>query len=535
MLRLLRSSITLLNRILSAVDRLAEWMQARPGLSVILSSWVFFTATAIRAQHRLFWYDELLTVYISGLPRLSDLWQALRAGLDLNPPLLHLSVRYAGQAFGSGPLVARLPVLLAVLAMSLCLFFYLRRKVPAGWALTAMMLPWLTEAYRFSMEARPYGILLGASGAALYFWSRATDPKRPSWAPPCLALSLAAALLTHCYAVLLAIPLIAGEAVRLRASRRPDWTLWVWMALAAFPLAMYPSLMAANPAPPVQSSSPFHVTAWTIPETYRELLDPAFWPLILVVLAVALAGKSSPAQKQGSLPAHELAALSAFTAIPVFAVMLGAVTTGTYSLRYGVQAVIGISCLLAWAGARCSRVNSARSGAAVALVFFVLFTGGFARQLWSAAHPPGVRAAEAPAAPASPRIDVPGYPLFSLASDSRLPVVIASGMIFLNVDYYGDDALRARAYYLMDAQAALKRTGSAWFDTTYPTVKRLLHVRANIEPADTFLAREPRFLLYCSGYVVEWLPQELLARGWHLRLLGKDGPAEMLDVTAPAP
>jgi hypothetical protein len=61
----------------------------------------------------------------------------------------------------------------------------------------------------------------------------------------------------------------------------------------------------------------------------------------------------------------------------------------------------------------------------------------------------------------------------------------------------------------------------------------MLHLRVNVEPADAFLARQRQFLLYCSGYVVEWLLPELLARGWHVQLLAKTGAAEIMQVTAP--
>jgi hypothetical protein len=117
------------------------------------------------------------------------------------------------------------------------------------------------------------------------------------------------------------------------------------------------------------------------------------------------------------------------------------------------------------------------------------------------------------------------------APGSTLPVLIADGQVFLAVDYYGSDALRACTYYLMDLEAATRRTGSAWFDTTYPTAKRMLQIRSNIELADQFLARRQNFLMYSTGYVVEWLVPELLARGWHLRLLGKNAAVVMLEAT----
>src|SRR5262249_10280698 len=152
-------------------------------------------------------------------------------------------------------------------------------------------------------------------------------------------------------------------------------------ALSAFPILMYPLLNAAvKSAPAIAASSPFYVNLWTAPDAYGDLLQPMFWPLALAVLAVAFAGKNLAAKDGGSMPSHELATLVGFAAIPVFAVLLAAATTGTFSLRYGIPGVIGIACLVVWAGARWSAGNAPRSGAAVALTFFLFFAGAFAHE-----------------------------------------------------------------------------------------------------------------------------------------------------------
>jgi hypothetical protein len=525
----------LVNRFCSFLDALAAVMEAKSGFCVILAAWVFFVVTGIRAQHRLFWYDELLTVKICALPTFTDVWAAVRAGMDLNPPLQFLAVRASQGLFGSGHLATRLPVIIGFLVMSLCLFLLLRRRMPVSLAIAGMIFPWLTEAYRFALDARPYGILLGCAGAALLCWSRAAEGgRRVVWLAG-LSLSLALALLTHCYAVLLALPFLSGEIVRLRERKRADWGMWAALAASALPLAIYPAMLAANAAPPVQRSWFFHVTLGTAPDTYREMLEPAFWPLVLAVLFLVTAGLSSKrasSMTEGfAMRPSELAVVIGYAAIPVSAVMLSAVTTHSFSLRYGSCGVIGVACLLAMAVAR--QANAARNGAVLALLFLSSFAAGFGQQLWTAIHPAEVHAS-GPAELQPVRADsVPAHPLLSHASGNQLPVVIASGLQFLEIEHYGGDALLARTYYLTDVEASLRRTGAASFDATYPTMKRLFHLRANVVPVDAFLAQHRQFLLYSSGYVVEWLQPELLARGWQVRLLAKLGAADITEVTRP--
>lgn len=516
------------------LDRTAAALQQKAPIFLFLVTWALFLTTAFRAAHRLFWYDELLTVKLCALPRLADLWAAVRTGIDLNPPLQYVAVRASQAVFGNNELGTRLPVVAGFSLMSLCLFLYLRRRISPSLAFAGMLLPWLTEAYRFALDARPYGILLGCSAVALLCWSRAAETSRRPVALIGLAFSLGLALLTHCYAAMLAIPFGAGELVRLRIRRRADWPMWAAFGVSALPVGLYPLLLAAQSGRALENS-PFHVTLSTVPGAYQELLQPMLWPLIAAaVILIAAMGSDEPAvSARVSLPKHELAALAGFAAIPVFAVAAGALTTGSFSLRYGSPGVIGIACLFAWATARLVP-NPARTGAALALLFFGWFLGTFGLQWWEGVHGTTVRAA-GPAAPVSqrPRVDVPGKPMLSLASDNNLPVVIASGLAFLEVNHYAEAAFAGRTYYLTNQQAALRYTGSSWFDTSYPAMKRIFGLPGNVEDADAFLAAHSAFLMHSNGYSVEWLMPELLSQGWHLRVLAKNGTEIMTEVTAP--
>jgi len=523
-----------MRRLIRLFDVLAARIDAKSGIGAVLVCWMLFVITAFRAGHRLYWYDELLTVKIAALPRMEEIWAALRAGLDLNPPFQYLAVRGAWSIFGNGPIATRLPVIIGFLVMSLCIFRFLRKRVPVTLAFAGMLLPWLTGAYQFALDARPYGILLGCSGVVLLCWSEAAGSSCRGLHLAGLGTALFVAFSTHCYAVMMAIPLAAGELVRLRRTKRPDWMLWSVMAVAGTPVLLYPALMHATKTP-VNSSWPFYVNGWTAPLAYAELLEPLLWPvlagIVLVLLTVERGARTDETQSAPAMPAHELAAVAGFAAIPAGAVLLSAVTSGAFALRYGAPGVVGIACLAAWAINR-SSAHPARHGAVLALVLLAFFTGTFGGQLWAALRPRAVQAS-GPVTATPPELRVPGYPPVSREFSDGLPIVIASGMHFLEIEHAGDDALLARTYYLMDIDVALRRTGAAWFDLSYPSMQRMLRLRGNLEPAAQFLSQRKRFLLYSSGYLVEWLPQELLARGWHIRLLARSGFREVTEVTPP--
>ena len=524
-----------MRRLTGLLDTLADWMTARSHVCGIFACWLFFMVTAIRAAHVPYWYDELLTMKITALPRFRDVWAALCAGLDLNPPFQYVAVRASQAMFGDGPMATRLPVTVAVLIMSICLFGYLRRRVAIPLAFGGMMMPWLSGAYGFAVDARPYGILLGCAGVVLFCWSAAAGGGRrraPALAGLCAGLAIAFA--SHCYSLMLLVPVALGEAARLWRTRRPDWVLWAVVAVSAFPTAMYPVLTGANKTRAL-AASPFHVSFSTAPGAYAELLDQLLWPLLigilLMVLTVDRRTSSAPPAQTGTKPLHEVWALVGFAAIPAVAVLLSAITTGSFNPRYGSPGIIGIACLAVWAVDRTSG-QAARHGAILTALFAAVFIGNFTGQLRAELSRVKVHAAGL-SAPQTPSIWMPGYPAIAASAAGDLPIVIASGMHFLEIDHFAEDSVVARTYYLTDVDAALKRTGAAWFDSTYPAMKRMLHLRANIEPAGEFLARRQAFLLYSSGYLVEWLPQELMAHGWRIRLLARDGVREVAKVEPP--
>ena len=86
-------------------------------------------------------------------------------------------------------------------------------------------------------------------------------------------LALAAAAFTHFYAVLMVLPLAAGEATRVFIRRRIDWAMWMVLGLAiGVPLLLLRPLVGAV--------RQFAATFWSGPTTeklmalYRELPEP---------------------------------------------------------------------------------------------------------------------------------------------------------------------------------------------------------------------------------------------------------------------
>src|SRR5262249_28447282 len=152
---------------------------------------------------------------------------------------------------GVGPVVTRLPSMIGFWTMAMVIFAIVRERGNATLALAAICLPIFTAAYRYSYEARPYGLMLGLGALAWFAWIRASaDCKRGVYLP-LLGVWLAAGLWNHYYAALVYVPIATGEAVRSVRIRRIDAPLWAVVAgsiLAAVPLAPLIRLLAARAA-----------------------------------------------------------------------------------------------------------------------------------------------------------------------------------------------------------------------------------------------------------------------------------------------
>ncbi len=205
-------------------------------LLILIFSFVYFFEVTVRASEKLFWYDELLTLYFARLD-IHTLWPALNSGVDFNPPLFYVLTRATEGIFGEGLIATRLPEMIGFWLFCICLFFFVNRRAGHLAGTMAMLFPMLTGAFYYAYEARPHGIVLGCCGLAVLFWQLTTEkPGAKIWYLG-FGFSLLAGFMLHCYALLLVIPFACTELLMRYRSRRPFWTALFIPTLPA--IAMY--------------------------------------------------------------------------------------------------------------------------------------------------------------------------------------------------------------------------------------------------------------------------------------------------------
>ena len=131
------------------------------------------------------WNDEFLSFYSDGVATFKQvILVQLHHPISLDPPTYHLLSHLSMDILGRNAIALRLPALAGFLLFQLCLFFFVRRLAGDRAAIIAMAVPLLTASFRYSLEGRPYGLLLGLYALSLLCWQIATqDDDNASPAP----------------------------------------------------------------------------------------------------------------------------------------------------------------------------------------------------------------------------------------------------------------------------------------------------------------------------------------------------------------
>jgi hypothetical protein len=494
-------------RITHTLDRHHGWFLSAFGV------W-YFTVTAIRSHATPVWHDEIYTLLLSRLPTIGDIWRAARGGADVAPPLNLFLTRVAESVAGSDPVVSRLPAMIGFWTMSVTVFYIVRARSTVVLASAAILVPWYTRAYRYSYEARGYGVMLGLFALLLLSWSEAARGSRRRLWLPIFALVWAASVWNHYFAILTFVPVACGELYRWARRGSPDWGLW--SAATAGLICCAPLVSLARQASG-QAATYWRHAAWTDVDGTYWLLFHDLWslsPWLLAMLAVAvLIGlwRGLGTVPEAIAPGHEVIAGAVALAIPVLAVGLGQLS-GAYTPRYAISGVAACALVVPltiwWLGRR--------SGVVEVLLLLALGIGVVQASVDLFEHPPVFH---------DPVAD---RPLLTAAARESPPVVVAGAVQFLQVWYYAPPNLRPRLWYVADPARALRYLGADTADRGYQSLARWVPIE--IRTYDQ-LAIQRSFTLYDdrSG----WLTSQLRDAGAMMSGTTTELGARVLQIRLP--
>ena len=470
--------------------------------------WVLFLVAFVVVMtgfsRRMFWYDELFTLYLSQMSP-ARLWQALLSGVDQNSPLFYLLSGVTSRWMPDVESGLRLPALAGGIAALTCVFVYVRGRCGVLWAWVSVWLLLASHAAYYMAEARPYGIMLGCTAGAFLAWQR-----RSFW---WMTAALAVAALSHAYSLLIFIPLVAGELARRQFDRR----VWIAFAIALSAFSVYVPIRGGVHGTMAYSWAKPELQK--LPEAWLDYLGSAV-PLaiaILLLLAVWRLLKNHAAEPNpDAFPLHESVALVALMLLPFAGLALGKVT-GIYAPRYTIECTIGLA-----TGFTLLLFRAVRGHAVFALlVCLTVITW----QVWGFTRTDSQTDNRNLPAPLHESARLAGaYDLLPYVERSELPLVVSSGLMFLEIDHYATPQLAARTNVLLDEPTAVEHTGVNVTEVGLPVMKKWFPVRAAVRAYRDFTTANPHFLVY--GYwesrtANDWLVYRLMRDGANIRLIAR--------------
>jgi hypothetical protein len=465
-----------------------------------------------------FWYDESLTVRLSRLGLPGELWRALTAGFEFNPPLIYIATKLARLLPGPETLTARLPGLLGYALLVGSLFVFLRRRIGPWFAVSAVgLLPLAEYTIRYAIEARAYMLLLGMSGCALLFWQQTAERRSP-FAPAALTLATASALLLHVWAIVLPLALVVGEVVEWARTRSLRWRV-VWALAAAAPvLAVYPVLLRASRTV-VFGGSAYEPTAAKLYAAVRSDV-PRPRVIAAALLAAVLAGwwrrrRGSPGPPSPAHPfdAAEVAVILVLLVSPAIPYLYAATASGAFMTRYamfGLPAVVSLLGGLLYTLGRGQRI-AGQAAAAVTLAGVLVYFPG-----------------KVPTTGSQSAI-VESLTEAGASLDPSVPLVLVNPVDVIPFDEQADEPTRNRAIFVADPDLALKHTRTNGIDLGYVRGEPYLNLRVRRLSYPALISDYRRLYLVGKWQALTWLPQQLEDDGWTLAHIGGTRQAPVFE------
>jgi len=515
-----------LSRLELAAERANAWLASHWRSYLFAASGLCLLTFSGYAHAKIPWNDEVVLLTIARLKSLRDIWTALMDAVQTDPPALQTIVHFLFRFCGDHIFLARLPAILGFCLMCASLAILVWRQAPPVYAAATFFLPYATVLRVWSMDARPYGMMMGFSALTLLCWDGFGNLKsahRTRWRIA-FTLSLAATFSTHFYSILLLAPLGAGELTRWILLKKADWATVGCAALALIPYAIWLPILFSGMRVFQVSSRHFHgkVSVENFANFYSFAIPsmPMAGILFLLLAATLVVGKTTPEAMPVPPPSDRHRALLAtamtFLVLPAAGYAAGVVATGFFIGYYYMISTFGVILglpLLLSAITKRSRVIGFCLLIAIAghgLLVTARGLSGFLRR-------------------------DPGYPTLAamraLIPEPHPDIVVDAPAMFLAMHEANRSDHNDSLLFLYDRQKALKEMGTNTADITYGQLRR--YTDARIEPFGPYTdAHRTYYLAVPSEGTIEAWRYSYLVKRQHAELwwLGSTGGFDLFHV-----
>ncbi len=301
-----------------------------------------------------FWLDEVRTYVMVADPDLDHAWQALKAGVNTNPPTYYLALRWFSALFGgAGELPFRLFSFVSILLAFHGMYLLLRRAFTPLVALTALIVTWAHPlVLRYAFESRCYA--LGFACVVWFAYFLAIAPRSPhrGLVRAMIALTSILTCTVHYVGLMTLAPVLLCDLALNRESwRRRAGDFLCALAGPLTLLAFLPLYFSQRAALPGTVLSPLSVGQ--LLRFGSDFFPPTQLPVLLVAawFSVLWAGSARRAPTPPADPAGlpVLAGLSGLLLIPVVLFGFSVLSENVMAVpRYALPTIGGITVLSAF-------------------------------------------------------------------------------------------------------------------------------------------------------------------------------------------
>ena len=309
---------------------------------------------------RQFWLDEIATQFVVYDPSLGHALDAVKGGVDTNPPTLHLLLRALTQddSRGSREVTLRFLVLLFALSGLLGVYALLRQSFHPLASLAGCLAVWCHPLFLHqAFEARFYGAWLAGTVWYAYFLTRARHTSGP-WVKIMLAVTAAFVCTVHYFGII-----AVGSVTLLELLLRPRGEGRQFSRL--LPVLLGPAaLLACLPIYASQRAA-FTVPTWVDPPTADlaerfaiKLLFPAYLAVVAVLPWFTGLWRSRRAAEVTPRSCGDLslqAGMTGLVLMPVALIVFSFTVQSVLVSRYGLPAVAALAPVVAYAVSRTNR------------------------------------------------------------------------------------------------------------------------------------------------------------------------------------
>ena len=330
------------------------------------------------ASHRLFWFDEIVTVHMARLPNIATMWDALAHDTGM-PPGYYIVVRTSEKLFGSSELAARLPSALAMAGGLLLTFDCTRRLTDGLHGLIGLSLLTCTFLPYYGYEARSYAIYFMLAALALWLWTCTTNDRTISVILFGLMFFLGASF--HYYFFVCLVPYALWEV--------SHWTPWqppsrkLVAAILGTLGAIILLLRVIQPAVH-ESAADFWArpSFFALKSVFSEFFPDGLFLLALIILWIVLAGGENKSVAPGPGQSAESVGWL-FLTIPLAGFILAELKTNAFFSRYFIGVLPGVALAFAcWLWRLFRQTRRVAYG-----IFLFLAIWGVAKQVATVRHP----------------------------------------------------------------------------------------------------------------------------------------------------